>query len=129
MVKVLTNLLEDREMDMPKGLRVVLRAYKVEGAELPAYGLTDHYFVMVDGTVGSVSLFDDFYTNTFDGKTFDSPYLRIEGIDTGDIKTTVKKEQTVWPEKTDETHATDLNGDKYEQVEDVWGKVEEAVAA
>ena len=132
LVKVITDVLEDRELDLPKTLRVVLRPIAIEGIELPAYSLTDHYFVMCDGTGGRVSLFDGFYTNTFDGQTFESDYLKIEGVMDGNLKVTVKQDQTVWPEKTNDTHAVDLNETHYELVNGVWQEPEadpEAVAA
>ena len=132
LVKVITDVLEDRELDLPKTLRVVLRPIAIEGIELPAYSLTDHYFVMCDGTGGRVSLFDGFYTNTFDGQTFESDYLKIEGVMDGNLKVTVKQDQAVWPEKSDDTHAVDLNETSYELVNGVWLEPEadaEAVAA
>ncbi|MBR1559442.1 MAG: hypothetical protein IJ646_04290 [Clostridia bacterium] len=120
LVMVITNVLDGRELELPKPLKVVLRAFEVEGASLPAYGLTDHYFVMCDGTAGQVAMFDGFYTNTFDGDTFESDYMRIEGIEDGELNVTIKKDQPIWPEKSDETHAQDLNGTQYEQMQGVW---------
>jgi hypothetical protein len=38
-----------------------------------------------------VSLFNGWYTATFDGNVFESNYLRIEGIEDGTLKTTTKK--------------------------------------
>ncbi|MBQ8963249.1 MAG: hypothetical protein IJ089_05575 [Clostridia bacterium] len=125
LVKIVTNVLEDRELDLPKSLRVKLRPFQIEGADLPAYSLTDHFFMVCDGTDGGVSLFDGFYNNTFDGDTFDSDYIRIDGIMNNDLTVTIKKDQTVWPEKTGEATATDLNGTHYELVDSVWQEAEE----
>jgi hypothetical protein len=122
LVKVITNVLVDRDLEVPKALRIKLRGTVLEGADLPMFSLTDHYFVMCDGTDGKVSLFEDFYQNTFDGDTFESDYLKIEGIADGQLNITVKKDQPVWPEKVDETHAVDANGDAYELVEGTWQK-------
>ena len=118
--KVITDVLEDRELEMPKTLKVILRAFKIDGADMPAYSLTDHFFILCDGTDGEVSLFDGFYNNTFDGDTFDSDYLRIEGIMDNRLNVTIKKDQIIWPEKNDETHATDMNGTDYEQMDGEW---------
>jgi len=125
LVKVITNVLEDRKLEMPKSLRVKLRGLDIEGAGYPAYALTDHFFIMCDGTDGSVSLFDEFYINTFDGDTFESDYLKIEGIADNNLNITIKKDQEVWPEKNDETHATDLNGTDYELIDGTWQEVTE----
>jgi hypothetical protein len=120
LVVLFSDVLENRELDMPKTMRVTLRSFSVAGSDLPVYSLTDNFFIVCDGTVGQVSLFDEFYTNTFDGQTFESDYLRIDGIRDGNISVTIRKGQPIWPEKTDETNATDLNGTHYEYVDNVW---------
>lgn len=125
LVKVVTNVLEGRKLEIPKPIRIVLRGRRIGGADLPVYSLTDHYFAMNDGTDGEVSMFNGFYTATFDGDVFDSAYTRIEGIRDGDLKITLKKDQPVWPEWTDKDSAEDLNGDKYELVDEVWYKEDE----
>ncbi|MBR0407691.1 MAG: hypothetical protein IJI53_06615, partial [Clostridia bacterium] len=126
LVKAVTNVLDGREMELPKTLKVTLRPFQIDGADMPAYSLTDHFFILCDGTDGEVSLFDGFYTNTFDGDTFDSDYLRIEGIVDDELNVTIKKDQPVWPEKTDDTHATDLNGTNYELVDGAWQIITDA---
>ena len=112
-VKVVTDVLGDRQLEMPRPMHVVLRASKLEGTTLPVYALSDHIFVMNDGHTGSVSLFDGFYQATFDGETFESGFTKVEGIGSGDPTVTVKQDQPVWPEKTGEKTAEDLNGTKY----------------
>ena len=92
------------------------------GIDLPVYSLTDHLFVLCDGTKGTISLFDDAYHATFDGDVFDSDYTRVEGISTGDIVVTIKKDQPVWPEWTDENEAQDIGGKKYHLTEDQWSE-------
>ena len=125
LVKVVTNVLEGRKLEIPKPIRIVLRGRRIGGADLPVYSLTDHYFAMNDGTDGEVSMFDGFYTATFDGDVFDSAYTRVEGIRDGDLTITLKKNQPIWPEWTDKDSAEDLNGEKYELVDEVWYKEED----
>ena len=91
-----------------------------------ALGVTDHFFAMCDGMDGEVSMFDGFYTNTFDGDTFDSDYIRIEGILDGDLNITVKEGQSIWPEWTGENTAEDIAGNRYGQVGGEWYPEEEA---
>ena len=119
LVKVLTNVVGGR-LEMPRPIRVVLRAYTMPGIDLPVYSLTDHLFVLCDGTKGIVSLFDDAYHATFDGDVFDSEYTRVEGISTGDLVVTIKKDQPVWPEWIDEGEAQDIGGKKYYLTENQW---------
>ena len=125
LVKVVTNVLEGRKLEIPKPIRIVLRGRKIGGADLPVFSLTDHYFAMNDGTDGQVSMFDGFYTATFDGDVFDSDYTRVEGIRDGDLEITLKEGQPIWPEWTDKDSAEDLNGDKYELMDEVWYKEDE----
>ena len=103
----------ERELEMPKSMNIVLRAYDIEGSDFPVYSLTDHFFALCDGTDGGVSMFDGFYTNTFDGDTFDSDYIRIEGIVDGDLNVTVKQGQNIWPEWIDKDAASDIAGNDY----------------
>ena len=71
-------------------------------------------------------MFDGFYTNTFDGDTFDSDYIRIEGIVDGDLNVTIKEGQPIWPEWTGEDTATDIAGNEYVRVDGEWYPAEEA---
>ena len=119
LVKVLTNVVGGR-LEMPRPIRVVLRAYTMPGIDLPVYSLTDHLFVLCDGTQGKVDLFDGLYSATFDGDVFDSEYTRVEGISTGDLVVTIKKDQPVWPEWIDEDEAQDIGGKKYYLTENQW---------
>ncbi|MBQ3270372.1 MAG: hypothetical protein IJH09_10670 [Clostridia bacterium] len=125
LVKVVTDVVDGRELEMP--LRIVLRGFHIEGADLPVYSLTDHYFAMCDGTDGSVDMFDGAYANTFDDDAFDSDYIHIEGIVDGDLKVTVKEGQPIWPEWTGEDSAEDIAGNRYERVDGVWHAEDEAV--
>ena len=122
-VRFITDVLEDRKLEMPRTLRVTLRPYEIDGLEWPAYSLTDHFFVMCRGTGEGVSLFGGFYKNSFDGDTFDSDYMRIEGIRDNELSVTLKKDQEIWPEKLGETYGEDLNGGRYELVDGVWQKL------
>ena len=74
-------------------------------------------------------MFDGFYTNTFDGDTFDSDYIHIEGIVDGDLNVTVKQGQNIWPEWTDEDAASDIAGNDYARLDGVWGPETEAPQA
>lgn len=113
LVKVLTNVVDESSLEMPRPIHILLRRYTLEGIDLPVYSLTDHLFLMCDGTKGTVSVLDDAYTATFDGDVFDSDYTRVEGISTGDLAVTVKKDQPVWPEWTGEAEAEDISGKQY----------------
>ncbi len=94
LVKVLTYTPSGREMALNASMHVVLRGCYL-GGELPAYSISDHLFVLSDGTRGHLSLFDDFYTVSFDGDTFDSPYTRIGGIAENDLCVTIKGGQEI----------------------------------
>ena len=120
LVKVITNVLMGRKLETPLPMHLVLRAFEILGADLPVYSISGHYFAMCDGTDGKVGMFDDFYTNTFDGDVFDSDYIRIEGIVDGDLNVTVKEGQPLWPEWTGENTAEDIAGNKYVKVDGEW---------
>ena len=119
-MKVITNVLMGRKLETPLPMHLVLRAFEILGADLPVYSISGHYFAMCDGTDGQVSMFDNFYTNTFDGDAFDSDYIRIEGIMDGDLNVTVKEGQPIWPEWTGENTAEDIAGNKYVKVDGEW---------
>ena len=125
LVKVVTDVLAGRQMEMPRPLKIVLRGFDIGGADWPVYSLTDHFFALCDGTDGEVSMFEEFYRNTFDGDTFDSDYIRIEGIADGRLNVTVKEGQPVWPEWTDENRAEDIAGSEYVLVGGKWIPAEE----
>ena len=119
LVKFITDVLEDRTLEMPKPLRVVLRGFDLPGADYPAYSLTDHFFTMCDATDGVVSMFDGGYEAVFDGNTYESDYTKIEGIMDGDLNVTIKQGQPIWPEWIDENIAEDLQGNRYVRVDGV----------
>ena len=126
LVKVVTDVLMGSVLEMPRSLEIVLRGFEIAGADFPAYSLTDHFFAMCDGTDGGVSMFDGFYTNTFDGDIFDSGYIRIEGIVDGNLNVILKEGQPIWPEWTGEDTAADIAGNEYVCAEDGWYPAEEA---
>ena len=128
LVKIVTDVLMGRTLETPLPMRIVLRGFQIEGADLQVYSLSDHFFAMCDGTDGEVSLFERLYTNTFDGDTFDSDYIRIQGIVDGDLNITVKADQQIWPEWTSEDTAEDVAGNEYVCVDGQWYPVEEAPA-
>ena len=76
-VKVITNNLDGVEMEMPRALHIVLRAYTLEGSPLPVYRMDGTFIVLMDGTKGSVNLFDGAYTNTVEGTVFESDYVKM----------------------------------------------------
>ncbi len=118
-VKLVTDLMDGTELASPRPLRIVLRAFNVNGAALNAYSLNDHFYVLLDGSKGGASL-ADLYRNTFDGDTFESDYIRVEGIASGDVSVTMKKDQPIWPEFTGRDDAEDLNGANYTRVGEAW---------
>ena len=126
LVKVVTDVLEERELEMPRPIRIVLRGFDIGGADLPVYSLTDHFFAMCDGTDGEARMFDGFYNATFDGDTFESDYTKIEGILNNDLTITIKKGQPIWPEWTGDNTAEDIQGNEYIRVNDEWYLAEEA---
>ncbi len=119
-VKVLTSVMPDRQLETPRMMHIILRASKLAGTTLPVYALSDHLFVMNDGTAGRVSLFDGFYEATFDGDVFESNFTKVEGIRDGDPIVTVKKDQPVWPEWTGEDTAEDIGGQEYVRNDGEW---------
>jgi hypothetical protein len=119
-IKVVTNILEERDIILPLAMRITLRSFTLDGADLPAYSLGDHLFAMNDGTDGIVSMFDEFYTATFDGDTFESDYIRIENIRGGNPAVVIKKGQMIWAEHAGEGRATDIAGNSYVCVDGVW---------
>ena len=127
LVVLVTDVPEEREMDMPMALEIVLRGFNL-GADLPAYSLTGHFFVMLDGSDGFVSMFDGFYEATSDGDTFESDYTRIEGIREGKPEVTIKAGQAIWPEWTGEDTAEDIAGNRFVAVDGVWFSADSAPA-
>ena len=119
-VKVITNVLGNRQMEMPRPIHVILRASALEGTTLPIYAVSGHLFVMADGSEGGYDLFDGYYQATFDGDTFESNFSKVEGIRSGDPAVTVKKGQEIWPEWTGDATAEDIGGRKYTLSDTGW---------
>ena len=120
LAKIVTNVLENREMEMPTPLRVVLRRFDLDGADLPGCSISDHLFAMNDGTDGAVSMFDGFYQAVITSDVFDSAYMRVEGISGPNPVFTIKANQPIWPTWTGEDTAEDLNGTNYRLEKDGW---------
>ena len=120
LVKLVTDLIDDSELVIHTPLRIGLRGFAVKGAALSAYSLNDHFYVLLDGTKGGASLLDGLYQNTFDGERFESDYMLVEGMASGDIRVTLKKDQPIWPEITGHNAAEDLNGARYARVGEAW---------
>jgi hypothetical protein len=119
LVVLLTDVLEDRDMDLPMPLEIILRSFEIR-ADLPAYSLTGHFLAMMDGSDGFVSLFNGFYKATVDKNTFESDYVRIEGTKGGKPEVTIKSGQKIWPEWTGESTAEDIAGSPFEMVDGMW---------
>ncbi len=128
-VKVVADVLDNRTLEMPKPMRIALRKLTFSGAELPAFSLGGSYIVMLDGTKGTASLFDGLYQNTFDGDVFESDYVLIDGIASGDVNVTLKQNQPVWPEWTGENDAVTVGGDSFIRVDGQWRTEAEAPVA
>ena len=120
LVKVITDVLMGHEIETPLPMRIVLRGFRLDGADLPVYSISDHFFAMCDGTDGKVNMFDDFYTNTYVDGVYDSEYIRIEGIVDGDLNVTFKGGQLTWLEWFSEKRAKDLRGNWYVLVGTDW---------
>ena len=118
-IKLMTDLADGSKLVMPKPLRIVLRAFSVNGAAPSSYSLNDHFYVLLDGSKGGASL-ANLYRNTFDGNTFESDYMVIEDIASGDISITLKQDQPIWPEISGQNAAEDVNGARYTRVGEVW---------
>ena len=126
LVKVITDLLMGRVLVTLFPMHIVLRAFAIEGADLPVYSISDHFFAMCDGTDGKVGMFDGDYKNTFDGKTFESDFIVIEGIVDNDLNVTIKKEQPIWAEPIDDNIAGNIQGDRFVRAGEEWYSREEA---
>jgi hypothetical protein len=119
-VKVITNVLSPRTLETPRPIHITLRGQKNADADLPAYSLSDHMFLLSDGNGGDISLFDGFYQASFDGDIFESSYTKIEGIRDGQPVVTVKENQPVWPEVTGDETAEDIGGRSYRLINSQW---------
>ena len=75
---------------------------------------------MTDRHDGKISALDDWYRASYDKDTFDSPYTLVEGISSGNLTITIKKDQPVWPEWRGKKKAETIDGIKYVLVDDVW---------
>ena len=95
LVKIVTDVLGDRNLEMPRSLSIPLRGLVMEGAAYPAYSISNHLFVLAKVVDGAVNLFDSFYIASFDGDTFESAYTKVEGIRNGELTVTIKKNQTI----------------------------------
>ena len=129
-VKVITDTLADRELEMPLPLEIKLRGFELNGADLTGYAVCGIFFAMNNGNDGEVSMFDGAYEATYDGDVFESPFIVIEGITSGDLRITLKEGQPVWPEWTGEDTARDAAGNEFVRVDGNWyPKGEEPMSA
>ena len=124
LVKVVTDVLE-YTLEIPRPLRIVLRSFRIDGANLPVYSLNDHFFALCDGTDGKVSMLDGFYEAEITDDIFESDYIYMEGHLDDELKVTMKEGQPAWAEWTGENTAVDQNGTKHKRIDDIWQEVEE----
>ena len=124
-VRVVTNVLTDSILQNPMPATITLRSFPLKGADVQAYAINDHCFVMCDGTDGEVSMFGGVYRITFDGNCFESDYMRIEGIIDGNLKITLKHGQTIWPEWSGSDTSVDIQGDRYVYIDNAWHNADE----
>ena len=125
-IKIVTNILEERDIVLPLAIRITLRQFTLEGADLPAYSLGDHLFAMNDGTDGEVSMFGGTYRATFDGDTFESDYVRIENLREGKPAVILRKGQEIWAENAGANKATDIADNEYVRVDSIWYPADKA---
>ena len=125
-IKIVTNILEERDIVLPLAIRITLRQFTLEGADLPAYSLGDHLFAMNDGTDGEVSMFGGTYRATFDGDTFESDYVRIENLREGKPAVILRKGQKIWAENAGANKATDIADNEYVRVDSIWYPADKA---
>ena len=129
LVKVITDITSDRDsINVPKPLKVVLRGRELKGADLPVYSLTGHYFAMCDGTDGEVSMFDGEYEAEIGENSFEDNFIRVDNLREGEMTTTLKKDQFIWPEWTGEDSSEDVGGKQFVLIDGIWYNVEEAPA-
>ena len=126
LVKVVTNVLTGYELETPLPLRIVLRRNRVKGTNVKLFSVIGHQFVILDASKGGASLPEIGYYNHFDGNVFETEYIRIEDILTGNMNVTFKKGQPIWAEWKSENTAEDLNGLRYILVNEKWYREDEA---
>ena len=124
-VNLYTRVLNKPSMVLPHSISIGLREFHIEESELPVYSISDHLFVLSDGTKGQVELFDGFFKATFNGEIYDSDYVTIKGIHSGDLSAVLKKDQPIWPEFISYIECTDLNGTSFVLKDDKWEQVGE----
>ena len=59
---------------------------------------------------------------------FESNYTRVEGISSGELTVTIRKDQPVWPEWTEDDEAEDIGGRQYQLVDGQWEEKKEEPA-
>jgi len=82
--------------------------------------------VLLDASNGGASLPEVGYSNRCDGNVFESEFIIVEGILSGELKVTYKKGQLIWAVRTGENTAADLNGNCYLMIDNVWYLEEDA---
>ena len=124
LVKAITNT-PGEEMQIPRSLQIKLRKFRVKDSADTAFCLYDQVLILCTEENGKASALGGFYTALFDESRFESRYVKITGLDSGNLVVIVKKRQPVWPEWTGEDTAEAIDGTCYKLVDGVWYEVKD----
>ena len=111
---------DDQKMVLPRGLRIILRAFPVKGSDMPAYCLNNSVLLLTKRSNGSLSALDGWYQAGYDDNTFESPYILLEGISEGELSVIIRKGQPVWPEWTGVDTAEAIDEAAFVLTDGVW---------
>ena len=120
LVKVVTNTMNGREMEMPMSLHLVLRAFPMTGAAVPAYCKADQVLILCDTENGKVNALNGAYSAVMNENVFESEYVQIEGLTDGNLTVTVKRDQPIWPEWTGPDTAETIDGRHFTLTDGRW---------
>ena len=100
-----------------------------QGSDMPAYSLYNCALVLSERKNGRATALNGFYTAAYDENTFDSPYVRIEGISDGEMTVTLKKGQPAWPLRTGTDTAETVDGKRFTLTDGEWIEEDSPVPA
>ena len=75
---------------------------------------------MNDASDGRVSMFDGFYRAVLKDDTFETDYILITGLVSGDLRIMIKAGQAIWPQWIGKDLAEDLEGNRYFLIDGEW---------
>ena len=119
-VRIVSDVLMGRTLEMPKDMHLTLRAFDMEDIDYPLYAIGDHFYILCDGTKGDIDVLNGAYQAAFDGDTFESETILIEGIRDGNPRFTLKEGQTIWPEMVSNDVGVDLENRTYIRINQIW---------